>query len=36
MINATMIIQSDKIPVINERNKDKIYLLGILIMSKFQ
>ena len=28
-------IQSDKLPVINQRNKDKIYMLVILIMSKF-
>jgi hypothetical protein len=35
-INAIIIIQSDKLPVINERNKDKIYLLIILIISKFQ
>ena len=34
-INAIIIIQSDNFPVINERIKDKIYLLRKLTMSKF-
>jgi hypothetical protein len=30
MVNTIIIIQSEKLPVINERNEDKIYLLSKL------